>query len=149
MISQITNSLRSAKSLGFRFLGLHSEERHLLIRSAVLLWAVRIGLWVLPFSAIYNAVARHTSSRGMANLSEDRIIWAVKVASGFVPCATCLTQAIAARILLSKYGFGADLCIGVAHDDDKLKAHAWLERDGKVLIGGSICDYRPLPMEGP
>lgn len=148
MNSQITNSLKSTRNLGSRFLCLRSEERHLLIKSAVLLWVVRIGLWALPFRTIYNAATRHTSSPRQATLSKDRIIWIVKAASMYVPCATCLTQAMVARILLSSYGYSADLRIGVAREGDRLTAHAWLQNEGTILIGRTMCDYKPLPMEG-
>jgi len=80
--------------------------------------------------------------------AENWIIWAVKASSRFVPCATCLTQAMAARMLLSIYGHKADLRIGVLREDDDLKAHAWLEKDGRVLIGGPVCNYQALKMEG-
>lgn len=150
MISQITDSLKSAKWLRSRFISLSSEERHLLIKSAVLLWAVRVGLWTLPFRIIYNnTTVKCPVSPKQAGISEELIIWAVKVASRCVPCATCLTQAMVARILLSSYGYSADLRIGVAREGDRLTAHAWLEKEGTVIIGRTMCDYKPLPMEWP
>ena len=131
-----------------RFLALPSEEKSLLIKASILLWAIRIGLWVLPFRALYSISARGPSKPKQTNPSEERIVWAVKAASRYVPRATCLTQAMTARILLSMYGYCADLRIGVARESNQLKAHAWLEKEGRVLIGGSTCDYRPLPVEG-
>ena len=69
----------------------------------------------------------------------DRVVWAVVVASRYVPMSTCLTQALAAQVLLARRGYSAHLHIGVAKEgaEAKLKAHAWVESDGKVLIGGS------------
>jgi hypothetical protein len=131
-----------------KFLALNSEEKSLLIKASILVWAIRIGLCILPFRALHSVSARGPAMTKLANPSEERIVWAVKAASVYVPRATCLTQAVTARILLSMYGYGADLRIGVARESGRLKAHAWLEKEGKVLIGGSTCDYRPLPMEG-
>jgi hypothetical protein len=55
-----------------------------------------------------------------------------------VPHATCLTQALAAQTLLRFRGDWAKLCLGVARGDfGEFKAHAWLEADGKVIIGDS------------
>lgn len=119
------------------------------MKALILLWAVRIGLWALPFRVLFGITARSPAKPERTNLSEERIVWAVKTASGYVPSATCLTQAMAARVLLSVYGYGADLRIGVARESHRLKAHAWLEKEGRVLIGGSICDYRTLPVDGP
>jgi len=82
------------------------------------------------------------------NLTEGQIIRAVKASSRFVPRATCLTQAMAARKMLLNHGYNANLRIGVLREDDDLKAHAWLEKDGRVLIGGSVCEYQALKMDG-
>jgi hypothetical protein len=83
--------------------------------------------------------------------SPDRIVWAVIVASQYIPRATCLAQALAAQILLARECYQSNLRIGVAKGDkDQLEAHAWLESDGKVLIGGSgINRYTVLPPLNP
>ena len=58
-------------------------------------------------------------------------------ASRRVPKATCLTQAIALRTLLARDGKESELRIGVAKaEDGRLEAHAWLESDGRIVIGG-------------
>ena len=73
-----------------------------------------------------------------AELSWSLEAWAVKAASRRMPfTATCLVQALALRMLLSRQGYDPHLRLGVAKDgDDRLEAHAWLEMDGQVLIGG-------------
>lgn len=80
--------------------------------------------------------------------SLDSIAWAVTVASHYVPAATCLTQALAARVLLAGRGHSARLCIGVARSESgRLQAHAWVECAGRVVIGGAEAPVRftPLP----
>lgn len=67
--------------------------------------------------------------------SPERIVSAVRRCSRVVPRATCLTQALAARKLLEKEGHAADLKIGVAKDGSILRAHAWLELDGRIILG--------------
>ena len=69
----------------------------------------------------------------------DRVVWAVVVASRYVPMSTCLTQALAAQVLLARRGFPAHLHIGVAKKgaEARFEAHAWVESQGKVVIGGS------------
>jgi hypothetical protein len=81
--------------------------------------------------------------------SLDSIAWAVTVASHYVPVATCLTQALAARVLLAGRGRSARLCIGVARSESgRFQAHAWVECAGRVVIGGAEAPVRftPLPL---
>jgi len=47
----------------------------------------------------------------------------------------CLVQAIAGRMLLFFRGYDCRLYLGVFKKDDQLKAHAWLNCDGDVLVG--------------
>jgi hypothetical protein len=54
-----------------------------------------------------------------------------------VPRASCLTQALAATLLLARHGYAATLRVGVAKNEDgSLRAHAWLESGGETLLGG-------------
>ena len=55
-----------------------------------------------------------------------------------MPWATCLIQAIAAQNVLAEHGHASILKIGVSADaTGEFAAHAWLEQDGRVLIGGA------------
>jgi hypothetical protein len=74
------------------------------------------------------------------------VVWAVGLVSRTVPGATCLTQALAAQVLLSRHGCGSRLRIGVARAAaGGLVAHAWLESGGMVVLGGpDIGSYTPL-----
>jgi hypothetical protein len=153
-----TNWLRSAKRMAFAFLQLPCKEKQLLAKAMLILWAVRIALWTLPFRTLYRSIVEHEGSHKSPSdkchddSSAHKIVWAVRSASMFVPRASCLTQALAAQILLSDSGYYADLRIGVARSGtsgtDPLTAHAWLEKDGKVILGGPMCDYKPLSLEG-
>jgi hypothetical protein len=79
-------------------------------------------------------------------MSAQDVTWAVRRVSRAVPGATCLTQALAAQVLLSRRGYASRLRIGVARAaDNGLRAHAWLESDGVVVFGGSGFEaYTPL-----
>jgi hypothetical protein len=59
---------------------------------------------------------------------------------------TCLAQALAAQVLLTRRGYPALLRIGVAKGErQQLQAHAWVESEGKIVIGGSELErYTPL-----
>ena len=67
---------------------------------------------------------------------EHELSWAITQAARFIPGASCLTQALSLQVLLSKAGLHSRLCIGVRKESKGFEAHAWIERDGRVLIGG-------------
>ena len=69
---------------------------------------------------------------------QSRILWAVAAVNRrLFPSRPCLTQALTARYLLARRGIPSTFRIGVTRGEDQsLQAHAWLEQDGKVIIGG-------------
>lgn len=137
-----------------KFLHLTSSDRRLLISTALLLGAIRLGLRLLPFKVLRRLLGKLAKARSglqeEANqFSIQRIVWAVTVASRYVPKATCLTQALAARVLLARHGHPpTHLRIGVARGEEgRLEGHAWLESQGKVIVGGGegLSRYTRLP----
>lgn len=132
-----------------------TADRSLLIKTGLLLLAVRIGLWVLPFrtvSCMLNRVSRPRGRRRECVVpSAERIAWGVSVMSRYVPKATCLTQALTALALLNRSGYSSELRIGVARSEpDQIEAHAWVENQGRIIIGASsaILRYTPLLPRG-
>jgi Transglutaminase-like superfamily len=125
-----------------RFIRLPATQRWLLIRAALLLWSTKLGLWLLPFQTLRRLLAkfapRPARVPGTDRLSRERVVWAVETAARHMPLAnTCLTQALAAQVLLAQRGYPALLRIGVVKgENDNLQAHAWLESGGEVVIGG-------------
>jgi hypothetical protein len=122
-------------------LQLSPADRRLLLEAALLVLAIRLGLWLLPFRVLRHLLGRiareQPSPTGEAQLVE-RIAWAVKGVSRCIPQATCLTQALAAQVLLQRRGLPARVHIGVARDEEAgLAAHAWVESQGRVVVGGS------------
>jgi len=130
-----------------KFLRLPVPEQILLVRAFVLLGVVRVGLWLLPFKTLQRLLSQLVQTRARSwnkgRFRTERGIWAVQVASRYAPRTTCLTQALAAQVLLGFDGIPASIRIGVAKEKvGELEAHAWLERDGKILMGGSEADHR-------
>lgn len=72
----------------------------------------------------------------------------VPLLARFVPGASCLTQAVAAQLLLARLGYQSDMRIGVQQDaTGQIRAHAWLLSEGKVILGGQPAElqmYAPL-----
>ena len=127
-----------------KFLSLPASERYILVRAFFLLIFIRLGLWLLPFRTLQRIMERLfpnpvTSYRHSP--SPEKFSWAVISVSQYIPYATCLAQALTLQTLLSREGIHSDLGIGVARDDAALiAAHAWLEVDGLVVIGGQERD---------
>jgi hypothetical protein len=132
-----------------KLLTLPAADRKLLFQAGALLGAVRLGLWILPFSRLRNVLARVAGSRHPAGgPPAERVAWAVSKAARYVPGSTCLVQALATKRLLANLGHDAQLHIGVAKDGtDRLEAHAWVESGGKILVGAlsDLSRYTPLP----
>ncbi|HEX6292767.1 MAG TPA: lasso peptide biosynthesis B2 protein [Herpetosiphonaceae bacterium] len=133
------------------WLALPLADRWLLLWAWLLLGAIRVGLWLLPFRTVQVLVsARRFPARSdhPSRAAIERIGWAVAVASAYVPRASCLPQALTAQALLRRQGYPAQVRIGVARADGRLEAHAWAECAGEIVIGGSaetLARYTPLP----
>jgi hypothetical protein len=126
----------------FRLLQLTRHEFGLLLIAAPLVLVVRIALRLLPSRMIVRHVCAlvmpNDSHRPNSWASTPAIIWAVEATSRRIPRATCLTQAIAAQLLLRWFGFGAHFCLGIARQPDgAFRAHAWLEQQGRPILGGA------------
>jgi hypothetical protein len=125
-----------------KLIELPPSERWLLIRVAVLVVAVRLALALLPWRAVHRLVARAARPAARANRSSpvpvDHLRWPVEATSRRVPGAVCLTQALALQILLGRRGLASELRLGVSRGEGPgLEAHAWLESEGRILIGAA------------
>ena len=130
-----------------KFVLLSQSQRNLLLSAATLMYAFRMGLWLLPFRTLACLTEHFGSwSRAADALTAERIAWSIQVASRYVPKASCLVQALTAKILLQSAGIPVRLHIGVAKmKGQPFEAHAWVETRGGVLIGGSELErYAPL-----
>lgn len=135
-----------------KFLRLPTAERRLLIETALLLEAIKLSMRLLQFRTLRRLLVRVTDAASakpqyIDHLPVERVAWAVEATSRHTPGAkTCLTQALATQVLLARRGHPALLRIGVAKGEQKqFQAHAWVESEGKVVIGGSEPGrYTPL-----
>jgi len=109
------------------------------MKTWILLGVVRLGLELVPFSTLRKFLFKPTSLlRNLGkDFSEEYLVWSVAVVSPYVPKTTCLAQALAAQLLLQRAGHQARLHIGVNYGiGGRLEAHAWVESQGRILIGG-------------
>lgn len=110
-----------------------------------MLW-VRIQLWLQPIGRIFAAIQRRRMGHNSSTISAPQFVQAVEWASGWIPRATCLVQAITLYRLLRQRGLPGRLCLGVdLGPDDVFYSHAWVEHDGEVILGNEeIPRYRVI-----
>ena len=136
-----------------KFLRLPPADRRLLVTAALLQAAIRLGLTLLSYRKLRWLVDRMalTSTPAAAPVSPERIAQAVTRAGRAVPGATCLTQALAAQVLLERGGHPARVRVGIGRAEGaRLLAHAWVECDGRIVLGGAdLTRYTPLSALDP
>lgn len=128
---------------------LSAGRRAALLEGLAAVAFVRLTLRLVPWRMWEGGDVRFPRARtsgGGAQPSVEDIAWAVGRISRVVPGATCLTQALAARILLSRRGYDSRLEIGVSRAaGPRLRAHAWLKTNDFVVLGGrDAAGYTPL-----
>jgi Transglutaminase-like superfamily len=135
-----------------KLFSLQASDRHLLIKTFILLGAIRLGLWLLKFRTLLKLLAEISSQNEelqvAKQVSAGKIVWAVNAVSRYMPGVKCLARALTAEIMMKSYGYSPQLRIGVAKGEKgNLQAHAWIEYQGKVAIGNlpDLSRYIPLP----
>jgi len=136
-----------------RLAALPPADRLLLLSAALLLPLVRVALRTLPFGSVWRVTNRLARAPSMGpSPTAERIAWAVSAAGRRVPGGRhCLAQAVTAYILLGRYGHTARVRLGLSRDGRRgFEAHAWVERESAVLLGGPDVSLFALlpPLEG-
>ncbi|MDJ0649131.1 MAG: lasso peptide biosynthesis B2 protein [Xenococcaceae cyanobacterium MO_188.B19] len=145
----------------FKLFFLRPGDIFLVLRTSILLGLVRLGLWLLPFANLQKFLATLSqllspskrsgdSENKTINFKVKKIIWAVNVSSKYMPGKVkCLARALTTELLMNLRGYEPELRIGVAKGETgKLQAHAWVESQGKVLIGQleDLARFQVLPL---
>lgn len=136
------------------FLRLPSAQRRLILQVTFLLRATQLALRLFPFRRIYQWMknaSQPADGQGKKSIVDAGLICATVNKSGryFLGIDSCFPQALVGEMLLERNGHPARLRIGVIKQPGgDLKAHAWVEQNGEVVIGGPISHverYTPLP----
>lgn len=132
-------------SLIHSFFKLDNKTKLLLIKALLFMWIIRIMLWLFSFHRMEKIVKRFSKVKPFSSsISLTEITWAVQVMGRFVPRSACLVRALSGQILLALYGYPSLIKIGVSRNKGEFEAHAWLENDGKVVLGESETDFVPI-----
>ena len=132
------------------------QQRRVLLYACLLINAIRLSLWLFPFGKIRRQLdlilATRVFSEKASSISVDFIVWAVSVAGYYAPGgAKCLARAITTQLLLNRYGYTHIFHIGVAKNDfQTLEAHAWIEYQGRVVVGelNGLSRFKSLSAAG-
>lgn len=116
----------------------------LLFHAGILTVLVRVALAFFSLKRVARGLRR--TANWLPHWAEStptycqRAAWAARVVGRrLLPERPCLTQALVLQyLLLRRADTSPQLHIGVAKQEgEDLQAHAWVERNGRVLIGGT------------
>lgn len=144
------------------------RELALVTGAAAALVLLRLALTLVPFAHVVSRVERWATRRrhALSDVELERRMWAVSAAGRRVAAARpCLPQALLALAILRRAGRPAELRIGVrsegraaqrdgsphaagiaaARSRPHILAHAWVECEGRVVMGGADAPGRYVP----
>ncbi|MGG6296557.1 lasso peptide biosynthesis B2 protein [Leptolyngbya sp. AN02str] len=136
----------------YKLFNLSWKERALLLETLFLIAGFKLALWALPFRFVQQFAARpaqsHARSSTEGSLVFKQVLQAVEMVTWHIPGrARCLVRALTTQVLLSRRGYKTDLRIGVSKDaQGNVEAHAWLEYNGQLVIGGVSGFHRYTPL---
>lgn len=129
---------------------LTKKEKVVWLQAASCLFCIGLSLKVLSFSLfrnLYGKLARGNEKKVISQDEVHTITWAVRSAASHLPISLlCLPQALTAKYLL-RNSTTIELHIGVAAtSEETFIAHAWVEWQGKIIIGESTDGkiYKPI-----
>lgn len=134
-----------------QFAALPLRRKLLVFRSFAVMAAIRAKISLLPYSVWSRELRFHPEISGnRVRYSLADIEWAVNLAASYIPRATCLVAALAARRILAGNGRASELRLGVSGEGSDF-AHAWLECEGTIVVGAALAGryYRLSPPAAP
>lgn len=112
------------------FLAQSGTDRALLLQSVAALVLVRLALRIWSIDRL----RRWASRPGSGGEPVDNVVWAVSTVARSLRGTSCLASALALQRVLARHGHSSEVHIGVARAGGAFAAHAWVIRDGSVLI---------------
>jgi hypothetical protein len=139
---------RALAELARKLGSLRAEERTLMLQAAALLPAVRLLQMSLPFKRWRPLLTRGAPTRTRTSTPPEIALAVDRARRGVPGVYKCLPVAYTGHLLLHRHGHASTVQVGVARDAaGKVEAHAWVESDGRVLIGDQpdLSRFVPFP----
>jgi hypothetical protein len=123
-----------------RFLRIPWSEKKAFGISLLAMTATRIALWFFTPRQVARSLDRLSimflQAATESPIELRRLIRRIMQARHYAPVpTTCLSESLAAKAVLSRYGHRGELRIGVHKGAGRFEAHAWLECADHILIG--------------
>jgi hypothetical protein len=67
-----------------------------------------------------------------------KISWAIEAVGKNLPGLSCLRNAMTAKVMFANRRCPVEIRIGITKKAGEIKGHAWVEKDGVVIVGGNI-----------
>lgn len=109
--------------------------------------AIGLGLRLLSFRRVERLFAPRQKARSAAPEEIARCVWAAGAASRHhLRPMHCLERSLCLRQLLGRRGCETRLRIGVAREENRLLAHAWVESEGRPVgeTESALTRFQPL-----
>lgn len=131
--------LKLSMSKLVKFYNLHKQEQKLFIQAYLLLNLIRLSLFFLPFQRLKKLLEdlsrfqKKINSPITARFIASAIHYSARLSPGKV---MCLAKALTTNTLMNIYDLPCQFNIGVAKSENNhLEAHAWVEVEGRVIVG--------------
>jgi len=121
-------------------LDLSASDWVLIAQATLWFAAVEFGLRFLPLRTVLAQLHHQRPSGqetcGPTSAIPERAAYCVELASRLYPFRpTCLKKALVLYSLLNRRGFDVQVQLGAARDSGRLEAHAWVEHQGRIILG--------------
>ena len=129
---------RRRRSRWHRLRALPPVRQWMLVEAFAALLAARAALRLLPARWIFHWMERPLQVRTPSHGALESVRWAVVSVARDSPLRfVCFPQALAAHAMLRGRGVASVMHYGVRRSaDGQLRAHTWLEAEGRMLLGG-------------
>jgi len=131
-----------------RLRALTPVQRRVLGEALVLLPAACAGLKVAGMRRTRAMLSRVCAKGSAEGLDAAGIARLVAIAARHGPLrARCLAASMTLETLLRRYGFDAQLRLGVRRHEGRIEAHAWIEHEGGALMDAPGAATAFLPFD--
>lgn len=128
-----------------KFFSYSVAEQILVAKAFWIVLGIRLALKFLSFPQfrkLYASFLQPNSDIEVPSARIDRYVWAIERVSGSL-AAVCLPQALALKFFL-RSDKKSEIVIGIDNKSG-FSAHAWVEKNGKILIGDTPqLHFQPL-----
>ena len=130
--------------------------KKLFLQAYILISMIRLGLYILPFQRLQSLILKAEGLKFFASVVPDATVRAIALsversARYSMGNPMCLAKALTTVVLMSIYDYPYQINIGVAKGkSDNLEAHAWVESEGRVIVGylPDLSRYVPMSATG-